>query len=493
MSSDASQPRFRFLIAVAVGLTCTAALAIALTIWWLRADAIADASQDTGNLATVLAQQIENSMQSIDLVLTEIRDQEVIRGAHPPNNFDNVLRDKDTNKFMLERLSRLRQAEFIALVDKNGSLVSTTPQWPSPKVDLSDRDYFQYFKNNDDKGVYISNSLFDRIKGLHVIVFSKRINGANNTFLGVALTAVRLTYFQSIYKSIASMRDQYFLFLHRDGAVIVRYPDLTERAGEKPPVASPYHRLVSQGGGHFRSQSFFDGEVRLVSVRPLRDYPLVVDIAESETAALATWRRQAITLGIGALLVMLGSAFLLRALSKQFHHLATAKATIVEKAHALESANAELTNSQEQTDAALSNMSQGLVMFDSSNRLIVCNQRYLEMYGLSPEAVRPGRTLQEVVDCRIAAGNLFLDGAEQSLADFRVSGGQNTIYRKTIKLPDKRNIQIVNRPVPGGGWVATHEDVTEQKRAEERIAYAANVDALTGLPNRAARPLPAPR
>jgi hypothetical protein len=86
MPKDASQSRFRFLIVVAVGLTCTAALAIALTIWWLRADAIADASQDTGNLATVLAHQINNSMQSIDLVLTEIRDQEEIRGANAPSN-----------------------------------------------------------------------------------------------------------------------------------------------------------------------------------------------------------------------------------------------------------------------------------------------------------------------------------------------------------------------------------------------------------------------
>jgi diguanylate cyclase (GGDEF)-like protein len=71
-----------------------------------------------------------------------------------------------------------------------------------------------------------------------------------------------------------------------------------------------------------------------------------------------------------------------------------------------------------------------------------------------------------------------------TIRDFRVAGGQNTIYRKTMKLPDKRTIQIVNRPVPGGGWVATHEDVTEQKRTGERFAYAAKHDALTGLPNR---------
>jgi diguanylate cyclase (GGDEF)-like protein/PAS domain S-box-containing protein len=471
MSIRTGWSSFHWLLVVAFGLTCTATLAIGLTIWWMHSYAINDAFEDNDRLATVLAEQTANSIQSIDLVLTEIKDQAEIRSAQASNDIDRFLSDKDTNKILLERLSRLRQAEFIALVDKNGSLVSTTRQWPSPKVDLSDRDYFQYFKNNDDKGVYISNSLFDRIKGLHVIVFSKRINGANNTFLGVALAAVRLTYFQSIYKSIASMRDQYFLFLHRDGAVIVRYPDLTERAGEKPPVASPYHRLVSQGGGHYRSQSFFDGEARLVSVRPLRDYPLVVDIAESETAALATWRRQAITLGIGALLVMLCSAFLLRALSKQFHRVATSEAAVIKKSKDLEQTNALLQSAQTQTDAALNNMSQGLVMFDSENRLIVCNQRYLEMYGLSAEAFRPGRTLQEVIDCRIAAGGRFLDDGERTLADIRASCGQDTIYRKIMKLSDMRCIEIVNRHVADGGWVATHEDVTDKIQAEDVIRH----------------------
>src|ERR1019366_530507 len=343
MSIRARQSSFHFLLAIAAGLTCTAALAIVLTIWWLRSDAIADASRDTGNLATVLARQIENSMQSIDLVLTEIKNREEIRGTQTPNDIDRVLRGEDTYQFLMERLSRLQQAEFIALVDKSGSLVSTTRQWPSPKIDLSDRAYFQHFKNNDDKAVYISNSLLDRIKELEVIIFSKRINGANNTFLGVVLVGVRLTYFQHIYESIGSLSDQSFLLLHRDGTVIVRYPDPKNRAYESMPAASPWHQLVLQGGGQYRSPGYFDNEPRLVSVHPLRDYPLVVNVAVSETAALATWRIQAITLGTGALLVVLCLAFLLKAQSKQFRRLATSEATV---------------------EAALNNMSQGLVMFD---------------------------------------------------------------------------------------------------------------------------------
>ena len=463
MSVPASRTYFHFLLGVAGALTCVSALAIGLTIWWLHSDAIAAAYTESNDLATVLAEQTENSVQSIELVLTEVRSREEFRSSQTPNDTDRILRSENTYRFLMERRSRLPQAQFITLVDKNGKLVNTTQQHPTPELDLSDRAHFLYFKSNDDKNIYISDAVINRVTGVHVVTFSKRITGANNTFLGEVLVGVKLTYFQNIYESIASLHDRMFTLLHRNGTLMVRFPDQAFRAGETIPATSPWYRLVSQGGGIYRAPGFFDGQARLMAVRPLRNYPLVVNVGVSEAAALASWRVQALNLGAGALFVMLCVAYLLKAQSKQFLRLAKSEATV---------------------DAALNNMSQGLAMFDSSARLVVCNQRYLNLYRLPSEIVKPGCPFREIVACRIKNDNFFTDDIEAFISDLRGKLNRGMIVKKYATLRDGRIISVVDHPIADGGWVTTHEDVTELRRAEERIAHAAHYDELTDLANR---------
>src|ERR1019366_1570107 len=103
MSIHVNRSRFRFLIAVTAGLTFTAALATGLTIWWMHSNAIRDAFENNDRLSVVLAEQLTNSLQSIDLVLTEIKGQAEIRGTQAPNDFDRVLRDETTHQLLTDR------------------------------------------------------------------------------------------------------------------------------------------------------------------------------------------------------------------------------------------------------------------------------------------------------------------------------------------------------------------------------------------------------
>jgi diguanylate cyclase (GGDEF)-like protein/PAS domain S-box-containing protein len=134
-------------------------------------------------------------------------------------------------------------------------------------------------------------------------------------------------------------------------------------------------------------------------------------------------------------------------------------------------------------DTILNNMAQGVLMFDQNARLIFCNERYAEMYSLTPDAVRPGTALRELLQHRIAAGN-FTGDPDQYVTTVLEQIAKGSTTSDVIKLADGRVITLVNKPIAGVGWLATHEDITERKQAEEQIAHMARHDALTDLPNR---------
>ena len=121
---------------------------------------------------------------------------------------------------------------------------------------------------------------------------------------------------------------------------------------------------------------------------------------------------------------------------------------------------------RQQLATALNNMTQGLCMFDSSARIVMLNQRYCDMYKLSPEIVKPGCTLRRLIQHRKETG-LFTGDVEKycrEILDGVAEGKTTTFY---VPAANNRVIRAVNHPKPGGGWVVTHEDVTEQQRLQK--------------------------
>ncbi len=119
--------------------------------------------------------------------------------------------------------------------------------------------------------------------------------------------------------------------------------------------------------------------------------------------------------------------------------------------------------------AALDNMAQGLCVWSADARLILCNRRYAEMYGLSERLVRPGSTLREMLQHRIDAGS-FEGDPDRYISDLtrEINKGETVT---AVREHMGRHIAIVNRPLEDGGWVATHEDVTERRTADrQRLA-----------------------
>ncbi len=157
--------------------------------------------------------------------------------------------------------------------------------------------------------------------------------------------------------------------------------------------------------------------------------------------------------------------------------------TVIERTKALAAREAELQAQNLRIDAALSNMSQGLAMYDGDARLVICNQRFIAMYRYIPTDIHPGLPLRDLIRLRAENGT-FSGNPDQYAENLRAKIQIGQATSQFVELPDGRTVAIARQPLPDGGWVATHEDVTERRQAEMKIAHMARHDALTDLPNR---------
>src|SRR5262249_5389023 len=154
---------------------------------------------------------------------------------------------------------------------------------------------------------------------------------------------------------------------------------------------------------------------------------------------------------------------------------------VTRKVRQLSTSEASLSQKSHQLDTALNNMSQGLCMFDAHHRLVTCNMRYAEMYGLGAETTRSGTQNSDIRAARQASGSLPVN--VESVVTSAAGGRPDACTVE--KLSDGRIVSVNRQSMSDLGWVEIHQDITSEKRAEAELAHLARYDALTGLANRA--------
>ena len=145
---------------------------------------------------------------------------------------------------------------------------------------------------------------------------------------------------------------------------------------------------------------------------------------------------------------------------------------------------AEVEQDRQRFHSAIDNMPIGLVMFDAEQKLIVANARYAEIYRLPPELAKPGTALKTIVENRLLTGN-FPGSDGNKYADYlKGISERGEPFKDIIQFHDGLIISMVYQPLQDGGWVSTHEDVTDRRKAEAKVAHMTYHDSLTDLPNR---------
>jgi len=468
--ADSESPRRRnpILWLVICGILLIAAIAIgtAMMITNFRDHALESSKRELENTVLLLARHFDQQLDDAEVPLIELIEQIHQAGIASQDDFRRRMSTPEMHLQLAESVSRVSKIAGINIYDADGTLINSSEVSVVPKLTIADRAYFKALKFDPEVAQPQIELVHSRFSGKWKTLITRKVSGSDGAFLGVVSRAISPEKFEEFFSAVALGKDAAIIMHHHNGVLLARYPHVEEIIGKNfKEGQTPQAALLSLDHGTARLLSPVDGVERLVSVRSLARFPLSVVATTTVASALADWQAQTKFLvaaaSLSAIITAIILALIVRRLSLQ--HAASQNRVKLEK---------------QRLDTAVENMTQGLTLFDQSKRLVICNQRYIEMYGLSSDVVKPGCHLRDLIAHRNELGFIRVDVDEYCARILEhVARGEGV----TLQSADGRTIQITHRPLPDGGWVATHEDITERTRQETDVRQQATEIARINL------------
>jgi diguanylate cyclase (GGDEF)-like protein len=475
-STRPSLRHFRFIL---VGALLAAAIIVATSsiIRAQRSSSIEAYRVATNNLGVGMARQTARSLGMIDQALRDLRDKISAAPGATPEQIATVMREDTTAAVLLDKRNRVSGVEAFVLIDQQGGIANVSDISSVPNLHVDDQELFAHLAANDGDTAFVGRPTEIGTTGDWTASMARRINSADGKFAGIVVAVLSLRDLEEFYH-VAMPVNRSVIVARRDGVILVQYPLQANTIGATVSEQSSWSSAVERGGGTYVSSGGSGRAPVIASVNPLPDLPFVVEATVLETYALADWYRQRIWLMVGGGSASVCVVLLLWLFAAQYSRIRRSEAGLEEK-------NSELNAARGQLHAALSNISQGVCFFSADKKLVVANGRFAEIYDLPPEAIQPGISLREIGEARIVAGSTAVSVPDEYVAALDALAGTTEPSYFTIELKNGRNISIRHQPMRDGGWVAAHEDTTERREAETKIAFLATHDVLTGLANRA--------
>jgi diguanylate cyclase (GGDEF)-like protein/PAS domain S-box-containing protein len=460
----------RWLVGCGVLLIAAIAIGTAVMVSNFRERALENSERELENAVLLLARHFDQQLDDFEVVQNGLITQARSAEFTSPEVYRREMSTYETHLMMKAKVSGSSDAASVNVYDTAGTLINSSEAWPTPAINIADRAYFKALRSDIASLPHQVELVRSRFTGGMAVIIARKIVGRDGEFLGVTTRGFVPTKFEDFFSSVALGKDAAISMYDPEGAMLARYPHVEELVGQRLHTAPLYQTILSKTDHNTsRIISPIDSQARLISVRRLSHFPITVAATTTVISALADWRAQTRFLIASAILsaiVVAAILFLIvRRLSQQHR-----------------SSQRRLGLEKQRLDTAVNNMTHGLLLFDSSARLVIWNQRYIEMYGVSPDVVKRGASFRDITAHRKETGSFVGD------IDEYCSTIQRELALRKVNITqtaDGRYIEIMNNPVADGGWVSIHEDVTERRRSDQRIAHMAHYDALTNLPNRA--------
>ncbi len=447
------------------------AAANALVLAQMHRSTLEEVQDDLLRQSLTLSELVEHTFRSADLVLANVAEKVKLNAAS--GDLDQ-LTSEEFHVFLVDKKSELPQIDALAVLGPDGERLSNARDWPLPKVSLAQREYFVALRKDPALKLFISAPLAGIGSGHIVVILARPVLSGEGRFLGVVLASTAVRHFEDLFAATSLGKDYAATLVRADGVLLAGFP-AARRAG-MPVAASILAELGASRSSVSRSVDWLDPEPRIAATHRLLNYPLATIVTQSERAAFGDWRRIALTMAVIAALMIIAIAiaacFIARSW-KQQDRLEAARADVVEAEKTRVLAEAELNRQRDlaqqsmRLNAAIENMNQGLCMFDRDSRLVVCNRLYAKIYQLPPELVRPGTPYNDIVAYRFHHGALKGNDRLRRLA--LTAPYQRELASRIDEHADGTLIRITRQPLADGGWVSTHEDITNQQRAADEL------------------------
>jgi diguanylate cyclase (GGDEF)-like protein len=451
-------------------LIASVVIGTAIIVLDFREGALKNTERELENTVLLLARHFDRELHDFEDVQRDVVRRIERSGIASPDDFRRRMSAEEFHVHLQDVTDGLSDVSGINVFDVNGQMINSSQFWPVPAVNVADRNYFRTFAADDRSPLVQLEPVRSPFTGAWTTIVARKVVGPNGQFLGLVSRDISPANLERFFESVALGKGSTISMLHRDGTLLARYPHVEAMIGRSLKTAPIQQSLAKNDRVTMRLISPIDSEDRLASGRALSEFPLSVIATTTVATALADWRAQTRSLVIAAGLVAAVISFTLflivRKLAEQYRN--------SERRLALE---------KERLHTAINNMSQGLLLYDSNARIVLCNQRYLDMYDLTPDVVKPGLHFRDLLKYRKKIGS-FPGNVDEFCAAVLRNVAEKRATSTILKTTDGRSVQIVNQPLANGGWVATQEDITERVRAEEQITHLAHYDALTDLPNR---------